>query len=560
MKRFIVSTIVCGALGLAPAATLRAQGITDEHIQELIRTAAERAGVSSALGAAPAGQSRQSSADGTPALPLTLDAAIKLALDRNLDIAVQRLNPQTFDFSIAGLQSIYRPVLTSALSAQSATNPSQQTTQGQSAGTGINQGVTTYNGGLTQASRWGGGSLAVAINNNRTTTSSLTALFDPAYNTNWSATYTQPLLKNFKIDTTRQQLVITNLNQDISEIQLQQTIINTISNVRNAYWDFVYATQAVEVAQQSLDLATKLVQDNQTRVEVGTMAPIDVVQAKAEEATRRQGLVSAENTRRTTELALKRLVVSGTEDPNWQATLEPVDRPDFQPLPVDLPTAVRRALDSRTDLAVVKKNLEVNDVTLKFLKNQALPQADVSLRYGALGQGGTSFITSGSGINRVVTGTIPGGYSDALSTLFKRNYPSWNLSLNVNYPLGTSAQDASLARAKVQLSQIDAQMKQIELQVATDVTSAAINLRNAAESVQASQAARDLSTQRLEAEQSKFEVGMSTNYQVVQAQRDLSDARNSELRAILNYRKAQVEFERLQQTTLGASNITILGR
>src|SRR6185436_12373592 len=166
-----------------------------------------------------------------------------------------------FDFSISALQSIYRPTLTSTVSQQSQTNPSTTTTQGQSAGTAINQGVMTYNAGVAQSLRWGGGNLAVTLNNNRQTTSSLTALYNPAYNTNWSALYTQPLLRNFKIDNTRQQLVITGLNQDISELQLQQTIINTVSNTRNAYWDFVFATQAVEVAQQSLDLATKLVQD-----------------------------------------------------------------------------------------------------------------------------------------------------------------------------------------------------------------------------------------------------------------------------------------------------------
>ena len=129
----------------------------------------------------------------------------------------------------------------------------------------------------------------------------------------------------------------------------------------------------------------------------------------------------------------------------------------------------------------------------------------------------------------------------------------------MTYPLGLSSQEASVARARVQLSQIQAQLKQLELTVANDVTNAAIQVRNASESVQAAQAARELSQRRLEAEQSKFEVGMSTNYFVVQAQRDLNDARNSELRAILNYRKALVEYERLQQTTLSNANITVIG-
>src|SRR5205823_1195520 len=148
--------------------------------------------------------------------------------------------------------------------------------------------------------------------------------------------------------------------------------------------------------------------------------------------------------------------------------------------------------------------------------------------------------------------------SDALTSLFDQKYPTWNVALNVSYPLGTSAQEANLARARVQQNQIEAQRRQIELQVATDVTNAATNVQSAAERVQAAQAARELAQKQLEAEQSKFQVGMSTNYFIVQAQRDLATAQNNELQAVLTYRKAQVELERLQQTTLTNSNITII--
>ena len=141
----------------------------------------------------------------------------------------------------------------------------------------------------------------------------------------------QPLLRGFKTDSTRQQLQVTKLNRDVSDVQLTSTITNTLSNVRNAYWDYVFAVQSVEVARQSLDLANKLVEDNQTRVQIGTMAPIDVVQAQAQAATAVQNLVAAQATQRTAELALKRLIVNGTQDPNWNATIDPVDRPDFRP-------------------------------------------------------------------------------------------------------------------------------------------------------------------------------------------------------------------------------------
>ena len=558
--KWLAPCALSAAFVLATASNVAAQKITEARISELIREAASRAGVTETT-ATPLPSAQAGAAQGDrPVVGLTLDDAIKLALERNLDISVQRLNPQAFDFSLASLRSVYRPTLVSNISQQSQTNPSTSTISGATVGTGIVQGVTIYNGGLSQNLPWGGGSFTATLNNDRRTTTSATALVNPNFSANWSATYTQPLLRNFRIDNTRQQLVVTRLNQDISELQLQATIINTVSNVRNAYWDYVFAVQSVEVARRSVGLAEQLVSDNQTRVEVGTMAPIDVIQAQSQAATQRQNLAIAEGTRRTSELVLKRLIVSGTQDPNWAGSIDPTERPDFSPVQVDVTAAVRQALEVRTDLAQVRKNLEVNDTTLKFLTNQTLPQVDLTARYGLAGQGGTTFLTSGSGINRVVTGTIPGGYADALSTLFDRNYPTWNVGITVSYPIGTSAQDASLARARLQAGQVDAQLRQIELQIATDVTNAATQVQNNVERVQAAQAAREFAQRQLEAEQSKFEVGMSTNYFVVQSQRDLATAQNNELSAILAYRRSVVELERLQQTSTSSANITILGR
>ena len=558
MTRNLMKWIATPVVLAAMVSTASAQKITDEHVQELIRLAAERAGAPAQGAATPV---QKPDGPAPTMLSLALDDAIRLALDRNLDIAVQRLNPQTFDYSIANLRAFYNPSLTSTLTSQAATNPSSQTISGAPVGTGIDTTANNFNGGLAQNIRWGGGSLLATLNNNRQTTTSTNQLFNPQFNSNWSAQYTQPLLRNFKIDNNRQQLVVTKLNQDISEIQLQALIINTVSNVRNAYWDYVFAVQSVDVAKRSVALAEQLVKDNQTRVEVGTMAPIDIVQAQSQAATQRQNLATAEGTRRTAELALKRLIVGGTSDPNWSATIDPVDRPDFLPGPIDVTAAVRRALENRTDLQQAKKNLQVNDVTLKYLTNQTMPQMDVVARYGLIGQGGTQFTNcTGNGVARQCATTVPGGYADALSTLFRQNYPTWNVSLNVTYPLGMSAQEATVARARVQESQVEAQLKQIELQIATDVTNAATNVQSNVERVQAAQVAREFAQRTLEAEQSKFEVGMQTNYFVVQAQRDLATAQNNELQAILAYRRSLVELERLQQTSLSTSNITILGR
>jgi outer membrane protein TolC len=550
-SRWITVAIVAPVLHALASPPARAQ-VSDARVRELMQQAATKL-------AAPAQAPVVRVPGEGPTLALTLDDAVKFALERNLDIVVQRLNPQLQDIALASAQAFYNPSLTSALSRSSSVGVPGSQLQLSSGGRGITQDQLLYNGGITQAFRWGGGTLVATLNNSRSESDSNNALFNPQFNSNWSAVFTQPLLRGFRIDNQRRQLQVTRVNRDISEVQVRAAVTNTVSNVRNAYWDYVYATQSVEVARQSLELATNLVQDNQTRVEIGTMAPIDVVQAQAEQATRRQALVNAENNRRTAELALKRLIVSGTEDATWSATLDPIERPEFLPEPVDVEAAIRRALGERTDIAIAKKNIENNSTTLRYLRDQTLPDVDAQVTYGLQGIGGVQQIRSNTGVlGSQITTVVPGGVLDAFRTLFDRNYPRWTVGLNISYPLGTSTQQAAVARARVQLSQVEAQIKLIELQVATEVTNAAIQLRNAAEAVQAAQAAQDLSQRRLEAEESKFEVGMSTNYFVVQAQRDMNDARNSELRAVLNYRKALVEFERLQQTTLQSANITLL--
>jgi outer membrane protein len=549
-------TSVLALTGLAAPA--RAQ-VSEARIRELIKQAADP---NSRL-QIPATAQPGTTADNRPVVGLTLDDAVKFALERNLDIAVQRLNPEINDIAYASIKSIYHPNLTSLLSTATNTNPATQTTSGGStAGQPIVAGITNFNGGLAQSIPWGGGNATVQLNNVKNSTTSLNNLFNPTYNPVWSGTYVQPLLRNFTIDSTRRSLRVTKINRDISDVQLRATITNTLSNVRNAYWDYVFAVQSVDVARQSVALATQLVKDNQTRVEVGTMAPIDVVQAQSQAATQQQLLVAAIGSMRTAELALKRLIVGGTQDANWSVRLDPTDRPDFRTEPVDIEAAVRRALSERTDLQIAKKNIEANDVTLKYLVDQMRPQVDLSATYGLLGFGGSQYTYAtdqvGGTVNKIPTGTIPGGYGDALSTLFGTNYPRWTVAVNISYPLGVSSQEASVARARVQQNQVVAQTKQMELQVATDVTNAAINVQSGVERVQAAQAARELAQKTLEAEQSKFEVGMSTNYNVILAQRDLATAQSNELQSVLNYRKALVELERNQQTTLSNLGITVL--
>ena len=247
---------------------------------------------------------------------------MKLALDRNLDIAVQRLNPQINDIAIVEPASrSISPTLTSQVFSRSQANPSTNTIAGSSvAGASIDSKLTTYNGGIAQSFPWGGGSLVGRAEQQPADLDGPTSLFNPVYNTNWSGTYTQPLMRGFKTDSTRQQIQVTKINRDISDIQLKSSITNTLSNVRNAYWDFVYAVQSVDVARQSLDAGEQARagqpdaragrHDGADRRGLGAIGAGDARPGRWSPPSPRSGRPSSR---------LKRLIVGGADDPNWAA-------------------------------------------------------------------------------------------------------------------------------------------------------------------------------------------------------------------------------------------------
>ena len=197
---------------------------------------------------------------------------------------------------------------------------------------------------------------------------------------------------------------------------------------------------------------------------------------------------------RTAELSLKRLIVSGTNDPLWAQHIDPVDRPDFQTASIDVEGAVRAALQQRTDLQIARNNFETNNVLLKSQRDQTLPDVDALVTYGASGLGGTQWAFTGTGLDRQRTGIdVLGGYDDALSTLFNRDYPNWQFAVNVTYPIGGNNFEAQAARTRLLIQQNQAQIRASELTVATEVTNAALQVTNTAEALAASREARELS-------------------------------------------------------------------
>ncbi len=494
---------------------------------------------------------------------LTLDAAVQRALERNLDIAVQRIHPLVQEMQIVAANAAFLPFASSGLIFDQATAPSRSFFDGGGlAGQSIVTDQGVYDVAIGQQMKWGGGRYDIAWGSTRWESTNIFSTFNPSFGANMTLQYTQPLLRGFRTDSRRTQLVVSHINRDISDIDVEETVVNTLASVRLAYWDLVYARAAVGVQRQALALAEQLVQDNRFRVEVGTMAPIDVVQAQSEAAARRQLLALAVETRRTSELVLKELIVEGMSDELWDSELNPTDQPRIEAAPIDVQEAIRGALERRTDVSRARRQLDANEATVDNLRNSTLPALDLVGSYQLSGQGGPRRVPAGNSfedIFRGAGGVIPGGYRDALQSIANADYPIWNVQLQMTYPLGRSADRAAYERARLQLQQNRAQIRRIELRIASEVTNAALRIESIRERIEAATASRELAEEQLQAEESKFEVGLSTNFFVLQSQRDLATAQDAELRAILDYQRARIELERTQRASLGGAGIALVG-
>lgn len=478
-----------------------------------------------------------------PVRPLSIDEAVQLALRQNLGIQVERLNPQVQDYTIAQALSNYTPVFGGGVSVRKQQQPPSSFLSG-----GETEITNDSFGGNAQISKFFkyGTNALVSFDSSRATTNNIFTSFNPTLSGNVDVSISQPLLRNFKFDSVRQQVFAGRKNREIADVALDQAIASTTRQVKNAYWDYVYALNSLDVARQSLDLAQQSLRDTKTRVEIGTLAPIDVVQAESEVASREEAVITAEAAIGQTEDQLRTLIFDPQTQDFWQMNLKPTDMAPFQLQSVDVEGAVSKALKERTDLVTARKQLEVTDYNLKYFRNQTLPGVDLQFDYNTTGLGGTQFVREGAGFPPPITGTVDKTYRDLLSDVFRSQFPTWRLGVNVTYPIGNSNAEASLARAKIAKSQTDLNLRQLELNVAFQVRDSARTLLANSKRVDATKAARVLAERRLEAEEKKFAAGMSTSFEVFQAQRDLAQAKSNELRAVLDYNKSQVDFETVQ--------------
>jgi outer membrane protein TolC len=484
-------------------------------------------------------------------MKISSDEAVRLALENNLGIQASRLSPQVQDFALAQTRANYAPVLFSNTTKNSDSNPPSNFLSGSTANFLTSEGFRT-NGGVQQLLKWGGGRYSLSLAAGRTTTSDPSDPFNPRLSSNMLFNYTQPLLRNFKIDNIRQQLLVGEIERQIVDVQLQERITQTARRVRNAYFDLIGAIGQLDVARQTLELSQQSLKDSQTRVEVGTAPAIDLVEAQAEVARNEEGVIVSEARIKTLEDALRALVLNPNQADFWTTRLTPSEQPVLTPQPIDVEGAVKNALANRTDINQARKQLEQTDVDLKYARNQRLPNIDAIVNYGVAGVGGTRFqFDDDAGVfPPPILNQSERSLLDAFRDVFGNEFKTWSVQVQFSYPIGTSIADAAVAQTRVQRQQELTNLRQLEILVTTGVRDAARQVETSLRRVDATKKAREFAERRLDAEQRRMSVGLSTTFQVFQAQRDISTARLSELNAIIDYNRALVNFQAVQSVPL----------
>jgi outer membrane protein TolC len=525
---------------------------------------------------------------------LSLADAIALALENNIDVEVQRytfmLNETALKRARAGGAAgganvnaggagggggniigggggipSYDPVFTGNLNWNHLTQAQSNVVTSGGLTANVNE-VQTANFGIQQGFVTGA-TAALALNNNQTSSNNPNNNYNPSTNSSLGLQISQPLLQGFGIALNNRNIRIAKNNVRASDYTFEQQVITTVNTVSQTYWNLVSATLDVEAKKQTLAQAQKLYEDNQKQVEIGTLAPISIVQAEAQVATSEADLLTSQGNVLIQETNLKNVISrNGLFSPAFaDASIIPTDRvrlPDVEPVePVQ--DLVQRAVDRRPDLAQTRVQIENTRITMTGTRNSMLPQLNVvsTIQNNAL----SGEINPIPNVNPLTGATAPrqtnpyfiGGYGNILAQILRRNFPNYSIGFQLNIPLRNRAAQADYTTAQLQLRQSELNLQKSVNQVRVDIQNALNNVQQARARYQAATKARVLQEQTLDAEEKKNALGASTVYNVILVQRDLANARQTEVTALTAYAQAKVQLDVATGTLLDHNNITL---
>jgi len=487
-------------------------------------------------------------------LPLTLDDAVVRALKNNIGIRVAEYSPANAELSVQAAREKYYPTMAFNYSNRHSERVSYSFLDIAGA-TSITK-TGNFQGSVSQTIPLGG-SLTISMSNGLTDTNQKGNTINPQYNTQLGFSFSQPLLRDFGAKWTNRTITVARNNYDVSELQFAKTVQDTVYSVTQTYWNLVYAIESLKVQEASLQLARDFLAKNKRSVEIGTMAPMDVLSAEAEVAGREASILSAQSLVRNYEDQLRNIMNLSAEEEKGFTAVVPTDKPKFEERPVDFDQALMIAIEKRTDLQISKINMKTDEINFGYAKNQLLPNLRLNAGYQSPGLSGTQILYDGNPLFGSIIGTVPGGFSSAYKDTFAFKYPNWNISLSLDISLSNFLSKANYAQSKLALDQAKLDLENQEKTAVLEIRNAVRQLQTNFKLVQANRISRELAEKKLVAEEEKLRVGLSTNYFVLQYQRDLTSARVAELNAIINYNIAQASLDRALGTILENRNIRI---
>ncbi|MDH4195895.1 MAG: TolC family protein [Candidatus Aminicenantes bacterium] len=484
---------------------------------------------------------------------LSLSECIVRTLQNNLGVAVDVLGPQVAGASLDRAQEKFFPTVNLGWNNRETNSASYSWLD--AAGTSQTKSYD-YSAQISEALPFGG-TLSATLQNSKTDTTQSFQTINPRYGSTLRFTFSQPLLRNFGYDLSRREILVARYSLNISETQLEQNLISALYSVEEAYWNLVYSIENLKVRQQSLDLAKDLLEKNKRSVEVGRMAPMDVLSAQAEVATREADILQAEAQVRNSEDRVKVLINLSAEEEKQFTAIVPADAPSFEAKTINLDDALAIAMQNRPDLRISRIGLQNQELSVSYAKNQLLPGLNLSATYSSPGVSGDQIIYEGNPIFGIIKDRVPGGISNAIQDAFNFKYKNWSVGLTMDIPLGNILSRANYVQAKLNMEQAVLSLKDQEQQAFLEIKTALRAVETNYKRTQAYRLARELAEQKLAAEEEKFKVGQSTNYVVLTYQRDLATARSTELNAIITLNISQAALDRALGVSLRNRNIRL---
>ena len=483
-------------------------------------------------------------------IELTLQQTIQLTLQNVLDLDVAAYTLEESRFGILSARGVFDPNFeidlgltdTKSPTTSRIQSPESKTAFGNTFLTGLLPYGTTYSAGWTNTRRDSEVTGFTTVN--------------PTYNSNFSFGVTQPLLRNFGQTVNERFVVQAKIGEGQNAYGFVTAVQTAIQTAENAYWDLVYAVENLKAKREALDRANDLNRITRIKIDVGALAPIDIVQTEVTIAQREQDIIIAEGLIGDAQDRLRRLL-NVQSIPDWSRPIVPTDRPTRESLQTsfvaDVNQGYEAALKARPEIKQSLLNIESRKVTYAYSKNQLRPRLDLSAGYGFAGLGANALITNPDGTTEQLS------YSDALKQIGRRDYPAWNVGLVFAVPIGnrTAKGNSAIANADLELARTNHAIAKANLQI--EVRSAARNIDTAYRSVLAARKARELAERNLDAEKKKYENGMTTSFQVAQIQNDLTTAVTSELLSVAVYLKSQVSWHKAIGDLLPRKNVVIEG-